>query len=286
MAEVKSFFDKDTSTLTHIVYDPTTRDAVVIDPVMDFNLQTFKWAQHSVEQIVHFCQDLKLHIHSILETHAHADHLSGSQLLKDFYPKAKICIGKEITSVQKHFSEFFELENFPCDGSQFDLLFENAKQLNAGSLSIKTWHTPGHTPACYTLQIEDKLFTGDALFAPDIGTGRCDFPGGSAKDLFNSIKNTIYKQNDHSEVYFGHDYPDGKREVMEHVSLASEKKTNARLKVSTKEEDFVKARTHRDEELAPPKLFLPSLLVNIAGGRLPPKRKSGKVFFSFPLNSL
>lgn len=285
MAEVKSFFDKETSTLTHIVYDPEKRDAVVIDPLMDFNLQTFACGQHSVEQIVHFCQDLKLHVRYILETHSHADHLSGSQLLKDFFPKSKICIGREITTVQKHFSEFYDLENFPCDGSQFDSLFENGNELDAGSFSVKTWHTPGHTPVCYTLQIEDKLFTGDALFAPDIGTGRCDFPGGGAATLYKSIKNTIYKQADSSEVYFGHDYPE-RRERLEHVSLAVEKKTNSKINAKTTEEDFIRARTHRDAELTLPKLFLPSLLVNIAGGRLPAKRKSGKVFFCFPLNSL
>lgn len=285
MAEVKTFYDTDTSTLTHIVYDPTTRDAVVIDPIMDFNLHTMTWGQHSVEQLVHFCQDLMLHVRFILETHSHADHLSGSQLLKEFYPKSKICIGKEITTVQKHFSEFFDLPNLPCDGSQFDLLFEDGQELNAGSFSVKTLHTPGHTPVCYTLQIEKKLFTGDALFAPDIGTGRCDFPGGDAATLFHSIKDKVYKQDEHSEVYFGHDYPD-RRERIEHVSLSDEKKHNSRLHAKTSEEEFIKARNHRDLELPKPKLFLPSLLVNIAGGRLPEKRKNRKVFFSFPLNSL
>jgi glyoxylase-like metal-dependent hydrolase (beta-lactamase superfamily II) len=253
---------------------------------MDFNFQTFSTAQKSVEQLVHFCQDLKLHVHYIFETHVHADHITGSQLLKDFYPKAKTAIGKEVTEVQKFFAVYYNLDaSFKTDGSQFDLLYENGQELKAGSFSIKTLHTPGHTVACYTLQIEDKLFCGDALFAPDLGTGRCDFPGGSAATLYKSITQTIYTQDPQSVIYFAHDYPE-RRELIEHVELSAEKKNNVRLNSKTTEEDFIKFRKKRDEELPPPRLILPSLLINIYAGRLPEKKKNGHAYLCLPLNSL
>lgn len=284
MAVVKSFFDKETSTLTHIVYDPAKKDAVIIDPVMDFNIQNFNTSHKSVDLLVQFCSELKLHVHFILETHVHADHLSGAQLLKSYFPKAKTCIGREVVKVQTHFADIFDLgKEFKPDGSQFDLLYKNETQLDAGSFSIKALHTPGHTPACYTLEIENKLFTGDAIFAPDLGTGRCDFPGGDAKTLYNSIKNTIYKQAENAEIYFAHDYPE-KRDLIEHTTLKSEKELNVRLSAKTSEVEFISARKKRDQELPLPRLFFPSLFVNITGGRLPEKRKNGKSYMCFPLN--
>lgn len=285
MAEVKSFYDEDTSTLTHIVYDKNYKDAVIIDPIMDFNLQTFCTSSQSVDKVLEFCKAEQLKVSYILETHSHADHISGSQLVKKAFPKAKVSIGKEVTQVQKYFSEFYDLPQFPCDGSQFDHLYSNASEIDVGSFSVKTWHTPGHTPACYTLQIEDKLFTGDAIFAPDLGTGRCDFPGGSARTLYHSIKNVIYSKADTSTMYFGHDYPD-KRSVMEHVKLEVQKNSNLRLNMQTTEEDFIKFRSQRDKELKPPRLFLPSLFFNISAAKIPDERKNGRSYICFPLNAL
>lgn len=286
MVDVKSFFHEDTSTLTHVVYDKKTKHAVIIDPVMDFNLQTFGTAETSVKQIVDYCKENHLQVSHVLETHIHADHLSGSQLVKKYFPQVKICIGEEVHLVQKYFSDLYDIdEKERPDESCFDLLYSNGKEITLNSFSIKTWHTPGHTPACYTLQIGDKLFTGDALFAPDVGTGRCDFPGGEAKTLYQSIKKHIYSQGESSTVFFGHDYPN-KRPLMEHVSLKEELNANIRITSQTKEEDFIKFRRQRDKELAPPKLILPSLLVNIYGGRLPKPRKNGRVYFRLPLNAL
>jgi glyoxylase-like metal-dependent hydrolase (beta-lactamase superfamily II) len=284
MAEVKTFFHEETSTLTHVVFDKISGDAVIIDPVMDFNLRTFSIAETSVKQVLNFCKESKLRVSHVLETHMHADHLSGSQLVKKILPEVKICIGQEVTLVQKHFAEIYDLgSSFVPDGSQFDFLYKNGGEVDLGSFAVKTWHTPGHTPACYTLQIEDKLFTGDALFAPDVGTGRCDFPGGDAKTLFQSIKTKIYSQADVCEVYFAHDYPH-QRALLEHVALDVEKKSNIRLSSKTREEDFIKFRGQRDKELAPPRLILPSLLVNMLAGKLPEKRKNGRRYLSIPMN--
>lgn len=185
---IETFYDARTSTLTYVVYDPTTRDAVIIDPVLDYNPIGSKIWTESVDEAIAFIQGKELTLHLILETHAHADHLSGSQTLKQAFPEAQVAIGARITHVQQVFKEVFDLpSDFATDGSQFDLLVEDNAVLKAGALSIRSLYTPGHTPACVTYQIDDALFTGDALFMPDQGTGRCDFPAGSAEDLYRSI---------------------------------------------------------------------------------------------------
>ena len=283
MIEVTSFFDDDTSTLTHVVFDSESRDAVVIDPVMDFDLPTFTIRDRSVQKVSDFCRSKNLKVHFLLETHAHADHLSGSQLLKKVYPQARVAIGREISQVQTHFSEFFNLgKTFPKDGRQFDLLFADGDILSAGNLSLQTWHTPGHTPACYTLQIGEHLFVGDALFAPDCGTGRCDFPGGSAKTLFESIQKKIYSLSDAFTLHFGHDYP-SERPVCTQVTLAESKQNNIRIKSQTQLQEFVSKREARDKELTPPRLFLPSLRVNIEAGKLPEPSQNGRSYLCLPI---
>lgn len=285
MREVVSFFHQETSTLSHVLFDQKTKDGVIIDPALDFDLTRFSTGTKSVENLVRFCQERFLSIHYILETHAHADHLSASQTCKKYFPKAKIGIGREITVVQKYFADLFDLgPNFPQDGSQFDFLFSEKTELDVGSFAIKAWHTPGHTPACYTLQSENKYFVGDTLFAPDLGTGRCDFPGGDAKTLYHSIKNKIYQFPDSSVLYLGHDYPD-KRDLREWVPITEEKTNNLRLNMQTQEVDFIKFRQERDRQLALPRLLFPSLFINIAAGRMPPLSKNGKTMISIPLNA-
>ena len=191
--EIKTFFDKRTFTLTYVVYDAATKDAVVIDPVMDYDPVGSKVFSESVDEVIAFVDGEELKLHYILETHAHADHLSGAQLLKERYPAAKAVIGERITVVQETFKKALDLPgDFPTDGRQFDLLMKDNEVLEAGTVKIEMIFTPGHTPACGTYKIDDAIFTGDALFMPDMGTGRCDFPAGSAEDLYRSIKERLY----------------------------------------------------------------------------------------------
>ena len=252
---IKEFFDKITSTLTYVVWDQLTRDAVVIDPVLD------------CEEVINFVRQNELQLHWVLETHVHADHLSGSQIFKSEFPNIKIAIGSGIKEVQETFKNILNLPNgFKTDGSQFDKLLKDNEIIEAGSLKIETIFTPGHTPACVCYLISDNLFTGDALFMPDLGTGRCDFPAASAEQLFKSVHDRIYKLPDHIQIYVGHDYP--KNRSLSFVSnIGEQKQKNIHIKVETTMQDFVKLRTERDKTLSPPKLMEPSIRANIEAGR-------------------
>ncbi len=224
-----------------------------------------------------------LNVHYILETHAHADHLSGSQVLKAKLPHAKIGIGSKITEVQKVFKGFFNLDpEFKTDGSQFDFLLEEGKPVNAGTLKIETLFTPGHTPACASYVIGDTVFTGDALFMPDYGTGRCDFPAGSADELYTSIQK-LYKLPDATRVFVGHDYMPNGRPVACESTVGEEKRNNVQITVETSRTEFVAFRTGRDKTLAAPRLLLPSVQINIDAGRLPKVDGSGARFLKIPV---
>lgn len=281
---VKEFFDLATSTLTYIVFDPSSRDAVILDPVWDYDQASSKMSTTSIDQVLDFVKANNLKVHYILETHAHADHVSGSQVLKKKISGAKVGIGARITEVQKVFKKVFNLDpDFKTDGSQFDLLLEEGKSLKAGSLTIETIHTPGHTPACDSYVIGDAVFTGDALFMPDYGTGRCDFPAGSAEDLYNSVHEKLYKLPDHFRVFVGHDYlPEG-RALAFQSSIGEEKKKNIQLNADTTKEQFVQTRSSRDKTLAAPKLLLPSVQVNIDAGLLPKAEENGLRYLKIPI---
>lgn len=281
---VKEFFDKTTWTLTYVVFDPTTKDAIVIDPVWDYDPASSKMSPYSSELVLAFIKDNTLKVHYILETHAHADHVSGSQLLKKSLPNAKVGIGARITDVQKVFKKVFNLEpEFQTDGSQFDLLLEEGKLLTAGSLKIETLYTPGHTPACATYIIGDAVFTGDALFMPDYGTGRCDFPAGSAEDLYHSVHDKIYNLPSDFRVFVGHDYMPNGRPLAFESTIGEEKSKNIQLKADTSREQFVYFRTTRDKTLAAPRLLLPSVQVNIAAGHLPKAEDNGARYLKIPI---
>lgn len=284
MAEVKAFFDKATSTLTYAVWEAATRDALVIDPVWDYEPGASKLTRTSLKEVVQFLKDKELRLHTILETHAHADHISSSQLLKSLFPQAKIAIGEKIKEVQKTFVPFFDLgPEFPVDGRQFDKLIQDEETWSAGSLSLTTRFTPGHTTACACHQLEDLLFTGDTLFMPDYGVGRCDFPGGSAETLYASVTERLYRLPDRLRTFTGHDYQPNGREVKWESTIGEQKKSNVHLKSTTSKEDFVKFRTERDKTLPAPKLLLPSIQINIAAGKLPPPRSNGKRYLNIPL---
>jgi len=282
--DLEAFFDERTSTLTYVVWDAKTRDAIVIDPVMDYEPAGSTTWTESVEKVTAFLDAEGLKLHFVLETHAHADHLSGSQLLVQACPSVKVAIGRRISEVQETFKEIFDLPaDFPTDGSQFDVLLDDGQLLEAGSIRIATLYTPGHTPACVSYRIEDMLFTGDALFMPDSGAGRCDFPGGSATDLYESVTQRIYTQPDETRILVGHDYQPGGRELAYETSVGEQKASNVALGGSTSKQDFIEFRERRDAQLPAPKLLFHSVQVNVDAGRLP--SASGEIrHLKIPLN--
>lgn len=281
---IKTFFDPDTSTLTYIVYDSATKDAVVIDPVLDYDPGSSKYNTESVDNVIQFINKKYLNLHYILETHAHADHLSGSQFLKRAFPESKLAIGKNIKLVQSKFKHIFNFKDFNESGIQFDLLLEDESVVKAGTLSIKVMFTPGHTPACSSYFINNEaVFTGDVLFMHDYGTGRCDFPGGSSETMYNSVTERLYILPDYIKVFVGHDYKPGGRDVQYESTIGQQKKKNPQLNETTTKEEFIKMRDNRDSTLKSPKLLLQSLQVNIDAGNLPSPEDNGVGYLKMPL---
>lgn len=279
--KVKTLYDQRTFTLTHVVWDEATKDAVIIDPVLDYEpIGSFTWAE-SVDEVTEFVKREGLKPRWLLETHAHADHLSGSQVLKKRFG-AGVVIGENIRVVQETFKPIFDLPELPTDGSQFDRLVKDGETLEAGSLRVQVIGTPGHTPACVSYLVGDAVFTGDALFMDDYGTGRCDFPRGSAETLYDSVQK-LYRLPDETRVFPGHDYPEG-REVRFETTIGASKRNNPQLRADTPKEEFVRFRKERDAKLKAPKLLFQSVQVNVDAGRLPPARASGLRCFNLPLN--
>ncbi len=281
---LKVFFDEETFTLTYILFDKQTKDAIVIDPVLDYDIAASKIFEESLDKVHQFAAQENLKIHYILETHAHADHLSGAVMLKKRVPGAKIAIGKHIVKVQEIFKEVFNLQELASNGAQFDHLLDEDRPLKAGSIEVKTIFTPGHTPACASYLVQEMLFTGDTLFMPDYGTGRCDFPGGSAADLYHSIKEKLYVLPDETRIFTGHDYLPNGRELQHESTIGDSKRANVHLQASTKEEEFVQYRTARDQGLRPPRLLFPSIQVNINAGELPRAESNGVVYLKVPIH--
>lgn len=282
---IEPFFDSRTYTLTYVVFDEGTRDAVVIDPVLDYDPANGTTWTESVDQLVRYIEAERLQLRYVLETHAHADHLSGSQLLRRHFD-AKVAIGDRITEVQQTFQGIFDLPpTVPTDGSQFDRLLADGEVLQAGSLAIEVIPTPGHTPACVTYKIEDAVFTGDALFIEDYGTGRCDFPKGSADALYTSVQR-LYALPDATRVFVGHDYQPNGRDVRWQTTIGASKASNVQLSARTSRAEFVNMRKARDAKLAAPRLLFPSVQVNVDAGRLPAPHANGKRYLVTPLNVL
>jgi len=279
---IQEFYDELTSTLTYVVFHHESRDAVIIDSVLDYDAASGEYWLSSCKEVASFVAKYDLIVHYILETHAHADHLSGSQYLKDLYPNALVGIGKGIVAVQQVFKELLCLD-VQEDGSQFDILFADEQSIKAGALNFTVRFTPGHTPACTTLCFEGFAFTGDALFMPDYGTGRCDFPKGSASDLYDSIEKKIYTLADETLLFVGHDYCPGGRKLAFFTTVAESKRDNIRLNSQVSKEEFVGFRSARDAGLATPKLLIPSIQVNIDAGKLPRADSQGRAFLKVPL---
>ncbi len=284
MHTVRPFFDPTTYTLTYVVYDPETRDAVIVDPVLDYDVLGSRTHTVRADEVIAFVRGKELRVGWVLETHAHADHLSSSQYLKNQLG-AKVAIGARIAEVQEVFKGAFDLPpSFPTDGRQFDRLLADGEVLQVGSLAVRTIATPGHTPACVTFEIGGDLFTGDALFMDDYGTGRCDFPKGSAAALYDSVHGKLYAYPDDTKVYVGHDYQPNGRALAFETTIGSSKKHNIQLRADTSKEAFVAAREARDKGLAAPRLLFPSVQVNIDAGRLPQAHANGVRYLRIPIN--
>lgn len=282
--QITAFYDPPTFTLTYVVWDEATRDAVVIDPVLDYDPIASATSTASVEKLGAFLAAEQLRVHYVLETHAHADHLSGSQWLKKRFG-AKVAIGERITEVQSVFKQVFDLPaGFRTDGSQFDRLLRDEEVFAAGSLQLRVIATPGHTPACVSYLVGDALFTGDALFMEDQGTGRTDFPKGSAETLYDSVHERLYALPDDTRVFVGHDYQPEGRPVRWETTIGRSKAANVHLSQATTKAEYVTFRKGRDRSLSAPRLLYPSVQINVDAGRLPPAHANGRRYLHTPLN--
>lgn len=266
---VHTFYHPPTSTLTYVVVDEATGDALVVDPVLDYDPLASATTEISARAVADFVRDRGLRVHLLLETHAHADHLSGAQSLKAL-AGGEVVIGEHIRTVQQVFRGALALDDLATDGSQFDRLVADGETVRAGSLAVEVLHTPGHTPACVSYLIGDALFTGDALFMPDQGVGRCDFPGGDADALYTSVHDKLYALPDATRVFVGHDYQPGGRALLYETTIGASKAGNVQLKAEDSREAFVARRRARDATLAAPRLLFPSIQVNVRAGHLPP----------------
>lgn len=282
--KVKTFFHNDTSTFTHLAWDEESAEAAVIDPVLDFDPASGTTGTDSVGEVAAFAEKQGLNVKYILETHAHADHLSAAQYLKRRFG-AELCIGRRIREVQKTFAEIYNLDAKKVIAeADFDRLLKEGDELTLGNLVVRVIETPGHTPACVSYVTDGAAFVGDTLFMPDSGTARCDFPGGDAATLYRSIQKILALPAD-TVLYLCHDYgAGGKREVAARTSVREQKKRNIHVGNGKAEAEYVKMRQARDRTLGMPRLLLPALQVNIRAGKLPQPEEGGTACLKIPLN--
>jgi glyoxylase-like metal-dependent hydrolase (beta-lactamase superfamily II) len=285
-ATVQSFFHATTSTWSHVVADPATRAAAIIDPVLDFDPASGRVWTEAAQLLLAHVREFGQRVEWILETHAHADHLTAADWLKnalDGIPKTGI--GAGIVAVQRHFRDVFALDtDFAVDGSQFDRLFADGEQFSLGDLDMHVVATPGHTSDGISYLIGDAVFVGDTLFAPPAGTGRCDFPGANAATQYHSIQH-LYALPDATRVFLCHDYPAAGVQPQVQTTIGAEKAGNTQLNATTTQADYISLRTRRDATLAVPRLLYPSLQVNICAGRLPARDACGRLFLKIPVRS-
>jgi len=283
--QVKAFFDKATWTLTYVVYDTPGGSAAIIDSVLDYDPKSGRTKTASADQVIEFIKAEKLKVEWVLETHAHADHVSASQYLRQ-HLGGKIGIGERITLVQETFKKVFNLEpEFATDGRQFDHLFHEGERFRIGQLEGEIIFTPGHTPACSVYHIGDALFVGDTMFMPDVGTARCDFPGGDARTLYKSMRRLL-DFPPATRIFVCHDYPPAGRELRWETSVAEERESNIHVHDGVSEEAFVQMRSARDSTLEMPVLILPAIQMNVRAGGFPPPDTNGVSYLKIPLNAL
>lgn len=283
--QIQSFFDSNTCTVSYLVFDQIGGHAAIIDPVLDYDHKSGRSKTVSADKLLHALSHQQLTLSWILETHAHADHISAAHYLQQ-QAGGKIAIGAHINQVQTVFKKLFHLEpEFAIDGSQFDHLFQEDDVFMIGQLSAKALFVPGHTPADMAYQIGDAIFVGDTLFMPDVGTARCDFPGGDAKMLFTSIQKLLAFPGD-TRLFMCHDYPPNNREVDFQTTVAVQKANNIHVHDGVSEADFVAMRSSRDATLDMPLLILPAVQINIRAGTLPPPEANGVSYLKIPFNGI
>ena len=283
--KIQGFFDKETSTISYLVYDLKSKKCAVIDSVLDFDFSSGTIDYHNAEKIISYIEKLKLDLEWLIETHVHADHLSASPYIQKKLG-GKIGISEKISDIQNIFGKTFNAgTEFQKDGSQFDRLFKDNDEYKIGNINCKVINTPGHTPACTAHVIGNSIFVGDTLFMPDLGSARADFPGGDARELYRSIRK-ILSYPDDTFIFVCHDYPPSSRKVEWVTTVGEQKKNNIHVKTSIEEDEFVKVREARDKTLSMPKLIIPSIQVNMRAGNLPPAEDNGEVFIKVPINTM
>lgn len=283
---IETHFDQFTATASHIVVDTASQQAAIVDPVMGFDQKSGTTDVTLITTMLLRVKEMGAQVKYVLETHAHADHLSSADYIRQ-QTGAEIVIGKPITQVQNTFASIFnETDVLACDGSQFDHLVEDGDQLSLGETLINVIATPGHTPACVSYLIGDEaVFVGDTLFMPDVGSARCDFPGGDARTLYRSAQRLL-SLDAGLQMYLCHDYPPANRDIQTRVSVAQQRRENIHLRDGISEDEFVALRTERDNTLEVPRLILPSLQVNIRAGAFPVAEENGTSYLKMPLNVL
>lgn len=282
---VHAFFDPDTWSLTYIVQDPNSGSCAIVDPVLDYEAASGQTTTESADEVVAKVEAENLTVEWILETHVHADHLSAAPYLQKRLG-GKIGIGAHITEVQNIFGNLFNAEpEFHRNGSQFNQLFADGDTFAIGGLTVTAMHTPGHTPACMTYHIGDSLFVGDTLFMPDFGTARCDFPGGNASALYQSIQR-LFTLPPETRIFMCHDYMPNGREMRYETTVGEQKKFNIHLHDGISEDEFVTMRSAKDKTLGMPALMLPSVQVNMRAGELPPPEDNGIRYLKIPLDTV
>ena len=283
---VQEFFHEDTYTYSYVVSDPATKKAAIIDSVLDYDAASGRTSTVTADEIIAYVKEHELDVEWLLETHIHADHLSAAPYLREKVG-GLIAIGEYITTVQNVFGDLFNAEKaFLRDGSQFDHIFKDGDTFEIGELKARVMHTPGHTPACLSYVIEDAVFVGDTLFMPDYGTARCDFPGGDAAILYQSIQK-LFELPDDTVVYLCHDYQaEGRDYYHFKTTIKEQRENNIHVGGGATEEEFVEMRNARDATLAMPHLILPSVQLNMRAGEFPPAEDNGTVYFKIPINKL
>lgn len=283
--DVQGFFDPATHTVTYLVSDPNTGQAAIIDPVLDYDPASARTSTTSIDAVMASLRKAGLTLAVVLETHAHADHLSAADHLRQT-EGVSIGIGERITRVQAAFAPMFNATDVTADGKAFDTLYADGERFTLGTLNVEVMHTPGHTPACVTYRIGDAVFTGDTLFMPDYGTARTDFPGGDARTLYRSIQSLLALPED-TRVFVGHDYlPQGRTDYRFETTVGEQRRRNIHVGSGVSEDEFVAMREARDATLTAPHLILPSLQVNIRAGAMPPPEADGRTFLRLPLNAI
>jgi len=284
--EVKAFFDDATNTVSYVVKDPNSKACAIIDSVLDFDYASGHTDTKSADEVIAYVKAEGLKPEWLLESHVHADHLSAAPYIQA-QVGGKIGIGDQISVVQDVFGKVFnEGTEFQRDGSQFDKLFKEGDTLKIGGLEVNVMHTPGHTPACMTFVAGDAAFVGDTMFMPDFGTARCDFPGGSAETLYNSIQKILSLPNE-TKIFVGHDYKaPGRDEFAWETTVGEQKARNIHVGAGKAADDFIEMRTKRDAELNVPKLIVPAIQVNMRAGQMPEPDANGQVYLKVPVNAL